>query len=189
MKRGVVIACVGGLAAGALSIGALMQPSVPSNSVALTTPPAKHTRAQAAATRAVRAARADAVAATPVAILPPAYRMLLTRSIFCGGPVAPSQAHATSVAGNLALRGIMQQGRGFIAFVENTTSREAQQVRIGDAVGPGKIIDIDLHAVKYATGGRSMRVAVGQTFDGGSSNASSADPTNDALAVIRQGPE
>jgi hypothetical protein len=188
MRRGVVIACVGGLAAGALAISVALQPAAPSNSSTATiaAPVARHVRPQVASTRAARPARAEAApAAVTTGILPAAYRMLLTKSIFSSGPVNAAQAHAASGSGVLALRGIMQQGRGFIAFVENTNSREAQQVRVGDTVGRGKIIDIDLHAVKYATGGRSMRVPVGQTFDGGSSNALTADPSSDAVATVR----
>lgn len=190
MKRGVVIACVGGLAVSAVAIGVYMQPAAPaSDGVALVRPMARQARIQTGPARTARPARVETAAAAPTGALPPMYRLLLTRSIFSGGPVAASQQHSSSPTGILALRGIMQQGRGFIAFVENTSSREAQQVRVGDSVGPGKIVDIDLHAVKYATGGRSLRVGVGQTFDGGSSNAASADPATNALAAVHQGPE
>jgi hypothetical protein len=179
---------VGALAAGALAIGVALQPAAPGGSVVVTSSAARHARNQVASTRSAHPTRTDAAVA-PVGVLPAAYRLLLTRSIFCGGPVAAEKAHMPSGDGILALRGIMQQGRGFIAFVENTNSREAQQVRVGDTVGRGKIIDIDLHAVRYATGGRSMRVAVGQTFDGGSSNASAADSATGALATVRPGTE
>jgi hypothetical protein len=69
--------------------------------------------------------------------------------------------------------------------VENTASHTALPVRIGDTVGHGKVIDIDLHAVKYSADGKAMRVEVGQTFDGGTSSAG----TIPALAAVRTAPE
>ena len=193
MKRGVVIACVGVLAVGAVAIGVGLQPAATSSD-SPTVPVARHSgnSNMAAAARGARLTRSDkpttaATAVVPLGPLPAAYRILLTRSIFSPGPVAGTSSRPNSGDGILALRGIMQQGRGFIAFVENTTSREAQQVRIGDTVGRGKIVDIDLHAVKYATGGRAMRVSVGQTFDGGSSSASTSAPA--AVATVHSVPE
>jgi hypothetical protein len=189
MKRSVVRVCLGGLALGAAAAGWVLWPGASVESPAAAVAVVRHARAQQPAASPAHPARTETIAKadTTVSPLPAAYRTLLVRSIFCVGPVDKAKADSTS-GGILALRGIMQQGRGFIAFVENTTSRQAQQVRIGDTVGRGKIIDIDLHAVRYATGGRSMRVAVGQTFDGGSSAAMS-DPATGALATVRPGPE
>jgi hypothetical protein len=190
MKRVVVRVCLSGLALGVAAVGFALRPGASAEATSSSVVVARNARAQHPATKAAHPVRAETVAltGTTVSPLPAAYRMLLARSIFCVGPVDRAKSDS-STGGILALRGIMQEGRGFIAFVENTSSRQAQQVRIGDAVGRGKIVDLDLHAVRYATGGRSTRVAVGQTFDGGSSAASIADPATGAVATVRPGPE
>jgi hypothetical protein len=171
MRNGVVIGCVGVVAATAVAIGVSLHPAAPAVTVTQpATRPAHSVRTVAAAPAkaAPRAVRPAApVTAASDAALPAAFRILLSRTIF-SPHAAVTKATAASESA-IALRGIMQAGRGFVAFVENTASGEARQIEVGDPVGTGKITGIDLNSVVYLQGKRATRVAVGQTFDGQSS--------------------
>jgi hypothetical protein len=183
MRKGVVIGCAGVVAAAAVAIGVYVQPATP---IAVSSEPAaapvvsSRSPSKAGVKVAVRPARADIAAAEPAGTLPAAYRILLKRSIFCPHAVSTA-AGVNSLESTLALRGIVQERVGFIAFIENTASGEACKVKLGDAVGRGRVTKIDLHSVEFLTGKRATRVAVGQTFDGQSSSAATSSP---ALAAV-----
>lgn len=98
--------------------------------------------------------------------MPETYRVLLTRSIFSLSGQTAAGAARPGTGNGIALRGIMQEGAGFIAFVEDTTARTAQQVKVGDSLGGGRVTRIDLHGIEFAFGGRTTRIEVGQTIGG-----------------------
>jgi len=189
MRNGVVIGCVGVVAAAAIAVVVYTQPPSASSDLVLNRSSDRAVQKPAAtpakphATPASPAARAPHVetAAAPVkdVILPAAYRVLLTRSIFCphgvGGKAAGKSSEPT-----FTLRGVVQWPRGFVAFIENSASGESRAVRVGDSIGQKKVTNIDFHSVEYVEGKRAMKVAVGQTLGGitGAGNGS-------ALATVR----
>jgi hypothetical protein len=179
MRYGVVIGCVGVVAAAAVSIGMYMKPAMPEVIPAIrtaTATPIGRPRTTAKANPAPKVVRPAApVAAAPTGGLPIAYRILLSRSIFSPHPHATGPA-AASAESAITLRGVMQWGRGLVAFVENTASGDSRLVHVGDAVGHGKISAIDLRYVEYIEGKRAKRIAVGQTFNGESSNVAVNGP-------------
>lgn len=192
MRKGVLFGLLGVAAASAAAVAVSWGPqpaaTVSGEPLALVAPVAskpamKPTVGAAAATKVPRADQP--VAAAPGSTLPGAYRILLTRSIFCPHPKGNTKG-APSADSMLALRGISQQGRGFVAFVEDTASKVARPVHVGDTIGRGKVIDIDLHAVKFSAGRQTTRIIVGQTFDGGTS---SAVPTGPSMATVHTIPE
>lgn len=186
MKRSVLIgfAAVAVLGAGAAIEIHSQSASPGDSSVALASAPRV---ARSMISHPVKPARAQAQAAQAAVApgLPPAYQTLLRRTIFAPASTPAARGKTRAIDSTLALRGIMQHGLGFIAFVENTSSHTALPVRVGDTVGHGKVVDIDLHAVKFTADGKAMRVEVGQTFDGGSSTAG----TIPAVAAVRTAPE
>lgn len=113
-------------------------------------------------------------------MLPDPYEILLRRSIFAAGgksarTVAPSVSAAPAAAeAALALRGIRQQGNRFTALLEDLTSGRTLDLRAGDPVAHGRVIEITLHALKYAVGGRAIGIQVGQTLSGSDAPDSSA---------------
>jgi hypothetical protein len=175
---------VGVVAAAAVAVGVYVLPPAPvpvSSEVALAPRHFGRTQAlPAAAKPAARPARAADVAAasTSTGGLPAAYRVLLSRSIFCPRGVRATGEKASD--STLTLRGIVQWERGYYAYVENSSSGEARQVHVGDTIGRKKVINIDFHSVEFVEGKRAMRIAVGQTFDPLSSASNGS-----ALATVR----
>jgi len=193
MRKGVIIGLLGVAAAGVAAVavnlggqpGGATSPGT-GEAVAVVRPNVLKSGTKSAVAKAPRAEQPAAVAAaTPAGTLPAAYRVLLTRSIFCPHPQAGGVA-IRSVDAMLALRGISQQNGAFVAFVEDTASNVARQIHVGDSIGRGKVIDIDLHAVKFSSGRQTKRIAVGQTFDGGTSSVTPAGP---AMATTHTLPE
>jgi hypothetical protein len=180
MRNGVVIGCVGVVAAAAVAVAVYVQPAAPAPSQAQVPVAPKHfARSQPVAVpKAPRVARPVESPATSTGGLPAAYRILLTRSIFA--PNHTAGAGVKSPDSNLTLRGIVQWEHGYYAYVENATSGEARQVHIGDTIGHKKVTNIDLHSVEFVEGKRAMRIAVGQPFDPLSSAANGS-----ALATVR----
>ena len=140
-------------------------------------------------TAAMVLARGDEVAprqsVTPVgpgesAALPDPYEILLKRSIFAaGGKSAQTVALAVEPQPHapvalLALRGIRQQGNRFTALLEDLSTGRTVDLRAGDPLAEGRVIEITLHALKYVVGGRSVGVKVGQTLNGADAPESSA---------------
>jgi hypothetical protein len=187
MRKGVVIGCVGVVAAAAIAVVVYTQPQpsaansdlLPANVAARTPATAPHKFARAATPAAKPAAKPE-VAPVQSGALPIAYRVLLTRSIFCPHGVAEKASVKTSEP-TLTLRGVVQWRRGFIAFIENSASGESRIVKVGDTIGQKKVINIDFHSVEFVEGKRAMKVAVGQTLGSGLSSSGN----NAALATAR----
>jgi len=191
MRNGVVIGCVGVVAAAAVAIVVYAQPSpaVASDLVVKSKQPSASTASDAAAklkgaqkstapTKAAPPAAKPAarprpeVAAAQETILPAAYRILLTRSIFSPNGVGGKKSVKSSEP-VFTLRGVAQRRRGFIAYIENSASGEYRTVRVGDSIGDKKVIKIELHSVEFIEGKRATKIAVGQTL-GSSAGSPSA---------------
>jgi len=64
----------------------------------------------------------------------------------------------------VVLRGIVFQDGRFIAFIEDTLTRETTKARIGDSVAQGRLKNITLDYVEYESYGRTVKVAVSDNF-------------------------
>ncbi|HXE54553.1 MAG TPA: hypothetical protein VN541_16140 [Tepidisphaeraceae bacterium] len=166
-KRLLIIAAAGVLAIGTgafLSFG----PSDSSSQQGAVQPVLRH---RALASHGVTHARAQEQSVVkPVALgadlMPGSFRILLTRSIFSEGG-QPATASAQASHSGMALRGILQQGAAFIAFIEDSTRGDERQVKIGDPLAGGTVTAIDLHGLELACAGRKTRIQVGQTVGPG----------------------
>jgi len=190
MGKQVVMYSVAGVVALSLLAASAFKSRQPSpGSIAVSTPvalpamqsPPKHAQTKVLHPAAKPAGSVEAVAST--ALLPPSFRILLTHSLFSAQPTVQASRISAPTDGELTLRGVLQRGRGFVAYIENTASGQAQEVRVGGAVGAGKLVAIDLDSVRYAAQGRDMRVEVGQSFSGARAVASAQ---TSAVATIRQ---
>ncbi len=187
MRNGVVIGCVGVVAAAAVAIFIYTQPPAASNSDLAPTPNALrkptaapahgvHTATPAAKTPAKVVAKAHAEPVAAQSALPAAYRILLTRSIFCPNGASRAASEKSSEPA-FTLRGVVQWRRGFIAYIENSASGESRTVRVGDTIGQKKVVNIELHSVEFVEGKRATKVAVGQPLSSTGNGA--------ALATVR----
>jgi len=165
-KRVLIIAAAGVLAIGTgafLSFG----PSDSSSPKDTVQPVLRH---RALASHGVTHARAQEQVVKPAALgadlMPGSFRILLTRSIFSEGG-QPATASAQASHSGMALRGILQQGAAFIAFIEDSTRGDERQVKIGDPLAGGTVTAIDLHGLELACAGRKTRIQVGQTVGPG----------------------
>ena len=188
MRNGVVIGCVGVVAAATIAVVVYTQPQPPAtsdlvpsgtvqNRIAV---PARVSRGSVPAKPAVKAPHIEVAAVSSKDnVLPAAYRILLTRSIFCPHGVG-AKTVSKSTEPTFTLRGVVQSKRAFIAYIENSASGESREVHVGDTIGQRKVINIDFHSVEFIEGKRAMKVAVGQTL-GGITSAGNGS----ALATVR----
>ena len=194
MRNGVVIGCVGVVAAAAVAIVVYTQPPASATSDlqptsnALRKPAAGPGHGARPATPAAPAAKNPAPrivaktahsepATSQSSVLPAAYRVLLTRSIFCPRGIGPA-ASGKSSEPTLTLRGVVAQWpRGFTAYIENSASGEYRAVRVGDTIGQKKVTRIEIHSVEFVEGKRATKVAVGQQL--------SSTGNGSALATVR----
>ena len=79
-------------------------------------------------------------------------------------PVAPPAPDPESY---VVLKGIVQQGGEFIAFLEDTQSGQIFRVRKGDRVVRGKIKSLTLDSIEYEFEDRATTVAMGLNLQGG----------------------
>lgn len=165
-KRVLIIAAAGVLAVGTgafLSFG----PSDSSSPKDTVQPVLRHRAiASDGATHARTQEQSVKPAALGAALMPGSFRILLTRSIFSEGGQPASSSSQASHSG-MALRGILQQGAAFIAFIEDSARGDERQVRIGDPLAGGTVTAIDLHGLELACAGRKTRIQVGQTVGPG----------------------
>jgi hypothetical protein len=103
------------------------------------------------------------------------YKILVTRSIFSIGGVSSggrSSSAALSPAGNipsvanLTLKGILGEDARISAYVEDTASKTMLEVHVGDALGPGRVVELTPSELVYGVGGTTRRIQVGQLLDG-----------------------
>lgn len=109
----------------------------------------------------------------PGANLPPEYSVLQTRNPFAhagkAGPGGPNAAGPGGPGGPDALfvlRGTVDAGGQFTAFVEDTTAKRIVELPPGAPLGPGRIKRIDADGIEYDAMGASRRIEVGQDLGG-----------------------
>ena len=102
------------------------------------------------------------------------YRILLDRNIFRRDRRArrsrtstqPRATYTYDSDSTLVLTGIARRDGEFVAFFEDTRAKTVARVRVGDAVGKGKVERINLDEVAYAREGAVTAVGVGRNLMG-----------------------
>jgi len=85
-----------------------------------------------------------------------------------GPALSPDQLRAQQAETQLILTGVSLADNGKIALMENRSDYSVTQLKIGDAVANGKVVNITLDSLDYKDkSGRIVRVAVGFNLSGG----------------------
>ncbi len=104
------------------------------------------------------------------------YQVILQRNIFSRqrGPVRQTQLGerpSTVVTPNpesyFLLKGIVQEGDKFIAFLEDNRSNGVLRLREGDSVARGVVRNFSLDSIEYQLDGRTISVPLGRDLEGG----------------------
>jgi hypothetical protein len=104
------------------------------------------------------------------------YQIILERNIFSRqrGPIRPpgdTQEPREVVVPNpesyFLLKGIVQEGDEFIAFIEDTRSAQILRLRAGHSVARGVIADLSLDTLEYELEGQKRTVRMGYDLEGG----------------------
>jgi hypothetical protein len=103
------------------------------------------------------------------------YQIILQRNIFSQqrGPLRQRQAAQARpvVTRNresyLILKGIVQQGGTFIAFVEDTQNNSILKLHEGDSIARGVTKNFTLDSIEYQLQDKTVSVAVGRDLEGG----------------------
>jgi len=191
-NRVVMYSVVGVVALGLIAIAAFKSRHPASSSVADVAPVAPvpqygvSKRAQAKVVHPVAKPIAPIAVDAAAGPLPRSYRVLLAHSLFSSQPTTSADKSAMPTDGQLKLCGVLQQGRQFVAYVENATSGQGQQLRVGDSVGLGKLVAIDLYSIRYTAPGRDMRVEVGQSFNSARKVATAQTSSMETLRQITE---
>ena len=100
------------------------------------------------------------------------YGILLERSIFSRTRVRtvsrPPTTREVRPGEVLVLAGTASLGGGgaYIAFIENSGTGATTRASVGDSMGQGKVTAVGFDFLEYQSGGRTVRVAVGQNLEG-----------------------
>ncbi len=145
------------------------------------------------------ASRHPAQASNVVAVVPSMprdYSIFNFRSLFMRGRVPAAGRDAGSAresssfnrTGNgfktpeeeFVFNGVTQTDEGAEAFIESLSTKKVSLVRVGQSIATGKITGISIHTLQYTTGGRAIRIEIGQNLAGlvaEPSIAASSSPT------------
>lgn len=103
------------------------------------------------------------------------YQIILQRNIFSRqrGPIRqrrverPRRTVTRNPESYHVLKGIVQQGETFIAFIENTQNSTVFRLREGDSVARGAVKNFTLDSIEYQQGDQTVSVALGRDLEGG----------------------
>jgi len=102
---------------------------------------------------------------TSAPTLPAEFSILQTRNMFAKGGGKGAKA-AGGPEAQFVLKGAVQGGGRFMAFLEEKGTKRVQQVNVGDSIARGKVKSITLDAIEYEAGGAAKRIEVGQDLNG-----------------------
>ncbi len=103
------------------------------------------------------------------------YQIILQRNIFSRqrGPIRrrrddrPRPAITRNPESYLVLKGIVQEGDTFIAFIENTQNNTVLRLREGESVARGTVKNFTLDSIEYQLEGNTISVVIGRDLEGG----------------------
>jgi hypothetical protein len=102
------------------------------------------------------------------ATLPVEFEVLQRRNVFAHGPGRGGPgAAAAGPEGMMVLKGVVEAGGRFMAFVEDKGSKRVETVTEGATLASGRITGMNLDGIEYQAGGSAAkRIAVGQNLRG-----------------------
>lgn len=103
------------------------------------------------------------------------YQIILQRNIFSRqrGPIRRRRVERTrrTVTRNPEsyhiLKGIVQEGGTFIAFIENTQNNTVFRLREGESIARGAVKNFTLDSIEYQLEDKTVSVALGRDLEGG----------------------
>lgn len=102
------------------------------------------------------------------------YQIILQRNIFSRqrGPIRQRRERSRPVVirnpeSYLVLKGLVQEGDTFIAFVENTQNNTVLRLHEGDSVARGTVKNFTLDSIEYQLEDKTIRVTLGLDLEGG----------------------
>jgi hypothetical protein len=99
--------------------------------------------------------------------LPVEFQVLQKRNVFAHGPARGGPgAVATGPEAMFVLKGVVEAGGRFLAFVEDKASKRVQTVTEGATLASGHITGMSLDGIEYQAGGSAKKIAVGQNLRG-----------------------
>lgn len=100
--------------------------------------------------------------------LPPAFAVLMNRSVFSrnGVPAGGVPGGGAPPEAGIALRGVVFDDTSFVAFVEDMSAHRTLQLRPGDSLCTGCVRQISLDGLSYECSGKLTQVRVGQNLLG-----------------------
>lgn len=81
-------------------------------------------------------------------------------------PIIPGSFAASSPESSVALKGVSLEDGLYIAFIEDSFAHETRGLHAGEYVARGQINAMSLDGIEYATGGKILKISIGQTLDG-----------------------
>jgi len=76
---------------------------------------------------------------------------------------------------SVVLMGIMRQGDGWIAFLEDARTGQVHKVGVGDAILEGRVAAIGMDSIQYAKGDRALTVPMGGSLEDRSAQGTVTD--------------
>jgi len=76
----------------------------------------------------------------------------------------PSWAPAPAIANFFVIQGIGMQGEECIAFMEDLRDNSRHQVKIGDPIADGVVVDMDIDSVLFEIDGEMRRIPISHTL-------------------------
>jgi hypothetical protein len=103
------------------------------------------------------------------------YQIILQCNIFSRqrGPIRQRSAErprpviTRNLESYLVLKGIVQEGGTFIAFIENTQNSTVLRLREGENVARGTVKNFSLDSIEYQLGDSTINVTIGHDLEGG----------------------
>jgi hypothetical protein len=93
-------------------------------------------------------------------------------------PGGPGRFGSSSPEASLSLKGVTLEDGVFIAFIEDNSAHETLRVHAGENIARGQISAMSLDGIEYASGGRPLRIGIGQSLDGATPPAASLPPSS-----------
>jgi hypothetical protein len=115
------------------------------------------------------------------------YSILSDHNIFLRDRSRPASSHATSQPAttklpeeSLVLTGVVMEDDGFRAYIENAETSSITKVALGDTIGRGRVVDLQINAVQYEHGSERIWIEMGCNFLG---HASTLSTTSSSAAT------
>ncbi|MDB5330958.1 MAG: hypothetical protein JWP03_2109 [Phycisphaerales bacterium] len=100
------------------------------------------------------------------------------RAIAATQPGGPGRFGSSSPEASLSLKGVTLEDGEYIAFIEDNFAHQTLRVHAGEGIARGQISAMSLDGIEYATGGKPLRIGIGQSLDGATPPPASLPPSS-----------